>query len=73
MSYKSKLISANTHQIVMRPEYDVNGFIGRLWFTSDDFLKIFRWPDEYFMKFDEIFIRPSKSFQKVIRSESWTL
>ena len=53
----------------MRPEYDVNVFIAPLWFTSDDFLKKFRWPDENILECHDIFIRPSKLFQKVIRSE----
>ena len=42
----------------------------RRWFTSDDFLAQFRWPDENVMKFQKIFIRPSKIFQKIIRSDS---
>ena len=73
MDHKNELLATNTHQNVMKPEYDVNGFIAPLWFTSDDFLKKIRWPDDNFMKFDEIFIRPSQNFQKVIRSYSQTL
>ena len=73
MFHKSELMSANTHQIVMRPEYDVNGLYAPLWFTSDDFLKNIWWLDRNFMKFHEIFMRPSKSFQKVFRSEPETL
>ena len=57
----------------MKPEYDVNGFIPPPWFTSDDFLKKVRWPDENITKFHDIFIRPSQNFQKVIRSDSRTL
>ena len=50
MNYVFELISANNHQIVMKPKYDVNGLLRRLWFTSDDFLEKNRWPDENFMK-----------------------
>ena len=57
----------------MKPKYVVNGYYAHLWFTSDDFLKNFRWPDENFLKFHEIFIRPSELSQKVIRSEPGTL
>ena len=39
MNYVFELISANNHQIVMKPKYDVNGLSKRLWFTSDDFLE----------------------------------
>ena len=63
----------NTYPIVMRPKYDPNWILKRPWFTSDDFLKTFRWPDENFMKFHEKIMRQSKSFQKVIRSEPETL
>ena len=73
MCYKNELRSANNHQNVMKPKYVVNGLYAYLWFTSDDFLKNFRWPDENFSKFHEIFIRPSKFVQKVIRSEPETL
>ena len=69
MIYKSELMSANSHQNVMKPKYDVNGMLAHLWFTSDDFLKNFRGPDENFLKCHDIFIRPSKLSQKVIRSE----
>ena len=51
MTHKNELMSANTHQNVMKPKYDVNGYQARLWFTSDDFLENFRWPDENIMKF----------------------
>ena len=57
----------------MKPKYVVNEYYAHLWFTSDDFLKNFRYPDENFLKFHEIFIRPSKLSQKVIRSEPETL
>ena len=57
----------------MKPKYDVNGYYARLWFTSDDFLKNFRWPDENIMKFRDIFIRPSILLRKVIRSDPETL
>ena len=60
----------NNHQIVMGPEFDVNGLLKRHWLTSDDFLKTFRWPHDIFMKFHEIFIRPSNLCQKVIRSDT---
>ena len=73
MDYKNELRSANNHQNGMKPKYVVNGFIAHLWFTSDDFLKNVRWPDENFMKFHDIFIRPSKLSQKVIRSKPETL
>ena len=53
----------------MKPKYVSNEILKRLWFTSDDFLGKFRWPNENFMKFQKIFIRQSKIFQKVIRSE----
>ena len=46
MNYVFELISANNHQIVMKPKYDVNGLFKRLWFTSDDFLENNRLPDE---------------------------
>ena len=59
----------NTRQNVMKPKYVYNVMLKRLWFTSDDFLKKFRGPDENIMTFQNIFIRPSKLFQKVIRSE----
>ena len=73
MDHKNELLATNTHQNVMKPEYDVNGFIALLWFTSDDFLKNFRWPDENIMRFHNIFILPSKLSQKVIRSDPETL
>ena len=73
MNYVFELISANNHQIVIKPKYDVNTLFKRLWFTSDDFLEKNRWPDENFMKFHEKIMRQSKSFQKVIRSEPETL
>ena len=73
MSYKKIIRATNTHQIVMRPEYDVNELYAPLWFTSDNFLKIIWWPDENFMKFHEKIIRHSKKFQKVIRNEPETL
>ena len=73
MDYKKLILARNNHQNVMKPEYDVNGYYARLRFTSDDFLKKIRWPDRNVMKFHEIFMRPSKSFQKVIRSEPETL
>ena len=37
MTHKNELMSANTHQNVMKLKYDVNGYYARLWFTSDDF------------------------------------
>ena len=47
MTHKNELtssMSANTHQNVMKPKYDVNEYYAHPWFTSDDFLKIFdRW------------------------------
>ena len=73
MSHKNELISANNYQNVMKPKYDVNGLYAPLEVTSDDFLKNFRLPDENFLKFHDIFIRPSKLSQKVIRSDSETL
>ena len=51
MDHKNSVLATNTYQIVMRPKYDVNELFAPLWLTSDDFLKIFRWPDENFMKF----------------------
>ena len=54
----------------MKSKYVSKWIIKRPSFTPDDFLKTFRWPDENFMKFRNIFIRRSKNFQKVIRSES---
>ena len=38
MDYVFELISANNLQIVMRPKYDVNGYLGHMCVTSDDFL-----------------------------------
>ena len=73
MEYKNELRSANNHQNVIKPKYVVNEFLAHLWFTSDDFLKNFRWSDENFLKLHDIFIRPSKLWQKVIRSEPDTL
>ena len=73
MTHKNELMPANTHQNVMKPKYDVKGYYAHLWFTSDDFLKNFRSPDENILKFHDIFIRPSELFQKVIRSKPETL
>ena len=73
MVYIFELISANNHQIVMRPKYDVNGYLGHMCVTSDDFLTKIRWQDRNVMKFHDIFMRPSKFSQKVIRSEPETL
>ena len=73
MSYKNELMSANTHQNILKPEYDVNGYYAHLWFTSDDFLKNFRSPDENILKFHDIFIRASELSQKLIGSETETL
>ena len=73
MTHKDELMSANTHQNVLKPKYVVNGYYAHLWFTSDDFLKIFRSPDENILKFHDIFIRASELSQKVIRSEPETL
>ena len=39
MTHKNELMSANTHQNVMTPKYDVNAYYAHLWFTSDDFLR----------------------------------
>ena len=72
MTHKNELMSANTHQNVIKPKYDVNGYYAHLWFTSDDFLKNFRSPDENILKFHDIFIRASELSQKVIRSEPET-
>ena len=69
MSYRNELRSANNYQNVIKPKYVVNGYFAHLWFTSDDFLKNFRWPDENIMKFRDIFIRPSILLRKVIRSD----
>ena len=66
-------MSANTHQNVMKLEYDVNGYYAHLWSTSDYFLKNFRSPDENILKFHDIFIRASELSQKVIGSEPETL
>ena len=68
-NHKNKLRIKNNHQNIMKPKYVSNEIWKRLWLTSDDFLKTFRWPDENIMKFQNIFIRRSKNFQKVIRSE----
>ena len=73
MTHKNELMSANAHQNVMKPKYDVNGYYAHHWFTSDDFLKNFRTPDENILKFHDIFILASELFQKVIKSESETL
>ena len=73
MVYIFELISANNHQIVMRPKYDVNGYLGHMCVTSDDFLTKIRWPHRNVMKFHEKIMRHSKSFQKVIRSDPETL
>ena len=59
----------NTYQNVMRPKYVSNEISTRFWFISDDFLKTFPSRHENIMKFRNIFIRRSKIFQKVIRSE----
>ena len=72
MSHKSELMSVNNHQNVMKPKHVVNGYYAHLRFTSDDFLKNFRSPDENISEFHDIFMRRSKSFQKVIRNESET-
>ena len=53
----------------MKPEYVSSEIKKRPWFTSDDFLITFRSPHENVMRFQNIFIRPSKIFQKIIRSE----
>ena len=71
--YKKFIRATNNHQIVLKPKYDVDELLKRLWFTSDDFLKKIRWPDRNVMKFHEKIMRQSKSFQKVIRSEPETL
>ena len=73
MIFKSEFMSANTHPIVIKLKYDVNGYCAPLWFTSDDFLKKFRWPDENILECHASFIRPSKLVQKVIRSEYVTI
>ena len=73
MDYIFELMSANTHQIVMRPKYDVNEYLGHMRVNSDDFLTNIRWPHRNVMKSHEKIMRPSKSFQKVIRSEPETL
>ena len=57
----------------MKPKYDVNGYLGHLRVTSDDFLTKIRWPDRNVMTFHEKIMRPSKTFQKVIRSDPATL
>ena len=72
-NHGNELRIANNHQNVIKPKYVSNDMLKRPWFTSDDFLKTFRWPDENIMKFHEIFIRPSKLSEKVIRSEPETL
>ena len=59
----------NTHLNNIKPKYVYNGILKRPWFTSDDILRYFRWPDENIMIFQKIFIRTSKIFQKIIRSE----
>ena len=68
-NHENELRIQNTYQNGMKPKYVSNGILKRHWFTSDDFLRYFRSPDENFSKFQKIFIRPSKIFQKVIRSE----
>ena len=69
-NHGNELRIENTHRIVMRPKYDVNGLLKRLWVTSDDFLKTFRRPHDFFMKFHDISMRPSNFCQKVIRSHT---
>ena len=73
MTHKNELMSANTHQNVIKPKYDVNEYFAHPYFTIDDFLKNFLSPDENILKFHDIFIRPSELFQQVIRSEPETL
>ena len=73
MTHKNELMSESTHQNVMKPKYDVNRDYAHHQFTSDDFLKNFRLPEENILKFHDIFILASKLFQKVIRSEPETL
>ena len=73
MDHKNQLLATNNHQIVMRLKYDVNGYLGHMRVTSDDFLTKIRWPDRNVMKFHEKIMRPSKFSQKVIRSEPGTL
>ena len=53
MTHKNELMSANTHQNVMKPKYDVNGYQAHPWFTSDDFLKNFQNRDDFFPKFSK--------------------
>ena len=72
MVYLFELISPNDHQIVMRLKYDVNGYLGHMRVTSDDFLTKIRWLHRNVMKFHEKIIRHSKSFQKVIRNDPET-
>ena len=59
----------NTHQNVIKPKYVSTRILKRPWFTSDHFLTTFWLPHENIMRFQKIFIRPSKIFQKVIRSK----
>ena len=72
IAHKNEIMSANNHQNVMKQKYVVNEYYAHLWFTSDDFLKNFRSPDENISKFHDIFMPRSKSFQNVIRNESET-
>ena len=65
MVYIFELISANNHQIVMRPKYDVNELLKHLWFTSDDFLKNFWSPDENISEFHDIFHQVIEKFSKI--------
>ena len=72
MTHKNELMSANTHQNVMKLEYDINEYFAHPYLTTDDFLKNFLSPDENILKFHDIFIRASELYQKVIRSEPET-